>query len=216
MSIKVIIADDHQLFIDGIKSILAPVNNITVIAEACNGFELIKHLENGLTPNLIITDIRMPVIDGVSATRALSKDFPEIPILALSMYDQSADVIEMLDAGAKGYITKNVERNELLTAIKTVIRGEYYFSKKLPLNVEDWKKQRVNAELGKLTKRENEILELIAKGRSTLEIAQQLKISKFTIDTHRKNIHKKLGIKSNAGLVNYALKESDLKSSFDQ
>ncbi|MCU4164530.1 response regulator [Carboxylicivirga caseinilyticus] len=215
MSIKIIIADDHQLFIDGIKSILAPEKEICVIAEATNGFELIKCIENGMAPDLIITDIRMPIIDGVTATRALTKNFPEIPVLALSMYDQSADVIEMLDAGAKGYITKNVERTELLTSIKTVICGDYYFSKKLPIKVEDWKKQRTNTETGRLTKRENEILELIAKGRSTLEIAQQLKISKFTIDTHRKNIHKKLNIKSNVGLVNYAIKESNQNHSFD-
>nr|WP_321407849.1 response regulator transcription factor [uncultured Carboxylicivirga sp.] len=215
MSIKIIIADDHQLFIDGIKSLLATEKEICIIAEASNGFELIKYVENGMSPDLIITDIRMPIIDGVTTTRALTKDFPEIPVLALSMYDQCADVIEMLDAGAKGYITKNIERTELLTAIKTVICGDYYFSEKLPIKVEDWKKQRTNTESRKLTKRENEILDLIVKGRSTLEIAQQLKISKFTIDTHRKNIHKKLNIKSNVGLVNYAIKESNQNHSFD-
>ncbi|MCU4175799.1 response regulator [Carboxylicivirga sp. N1Y90] len=211
MDARIILADDHQLFIDGITSILSKVSGISLIGEASNGLELIELLKKGLKPDIIITDIRMPVVDGLTATRIISKDFPEIPILALSMYDQSADVLEMLEAGAKGYVTKDVEKNELLIAIDTLLRGQYYFSKNLPEEISDWFKKGRHIETKTLTKRETEILELIAKGRSTLEIANSLKISKFTIDTHRKNIHKKLGIKSNTGLVNYAVKNIGLK-----
>ena len=206
MGIKIIIADDHQLFIEGINSILSKEVGISIVGEASNGLELMNLLKRNLLPDIIITDIRMPVIDGLTATRTISKDYPAIPILALSMYDQNADVIEMLEAGAKGYVTKDVEKEELMTAIKQLVSGQYYFSKNLPDEIQTWFRKGKKDITKALTKREREILELVAKGRSSLEISQFLKVSKFTIDTHRKNIHKKLGIKSNTGLVNYVLK----------
>ena len=206
MNIKIFIADDHQLFIDGIKSILQKEIDIEVIAEAANGLEVLQLLEKDIQPNIIITDIRMPVLDGISLTKQLTKDYPKIKVLALSMYDQTADVIEMLDAGAKGYVTKNVEKSELVKAIHTLIKGDYFFSDNLPKDIEDWfSKEQIEIQ-AVLTRREKEILGLLAKGRTSLQMANQLKLSKYTIDTHRKNIHKKLGIKTNAGLVNYAIK----------
>ena len=207
MSIKVIIVDDHQLFIDGIKSILSKALEINTIGEANNGVEVLQLLEQGLVPDIILTDIRMPVLDGVSLTKTLTKDYPKIRVLALSMFDQAPDVIEMLDAGAKGYVTKNVEKSELITAINTLIKGDYFFSDSIPKEIENWfHKEKSTLSESDLTKREKEILQLIVKGRTSIEMANQLKLSKYTIDTHRKNIHKKLGIKSNTGLVNYALK----------
>ncbi|MGH1385926.1 response regulator [Kordia sp.] len=206
MSIKIIIADDHQLFIDGIKSILSKEIGISIIGEVNNGLQLYKLIEEGLLPNVVLTDIRMPVLDGVSVTKMLSKDYPNIKVLALSMYDQSLDVIEMLDAGAKGYVTKNVEKAKLIQAIHTLAKGDYYISDTLPEDIKAWfSNENINSE-ETLTRREKEILHLIAKGRTTIEMAKELKLSRFTIDTHRKNIHKKLGIKSNTGLVKYALK----------
>jgi len=206
MKIKIIIADDHQLFIDGLSSILARELDITIIAKATNGLELLKLLEKKYLPDIIITDIRMPVLDGIAATRIITKEYPNIPVLALTMFDQAGDVYEMLEAGAKGYVTKEVDRKELIKAIHTIISGKQYFSKNLAFDYEAWfNAEKVQGKIA-LTKREKEILQLIAKGRTTLEIAQQLKLSKFTIDTHRKNIHKKLGIKSNTGLVSYAIK----------
>ncbi len=207
MNIKIIIADDHQLFIDGIKSILAKEMDLTIIGEANNGLEIIKLLEKGVQPDIIITDIRMPIIDGIAVTKILKKDYPKIPILALSMYDQSADVIEMLEAGAKGYLTKVVAKKELIHAIQTLVKGEYYFCKDLPKDIKNWFKTEPSTAVKSLTRREKEILQLIAKGRTTVQIAAQLKLSRFTVDTHRKNIHNKLGIKTNTGLVNYALRE---------
>jgi len=206
MNIKVIIADDHKIFIDGLKSILSKKIGITIIGEANNGLEIIKLLEKGYRPDIVITDIRMPIIDGVSLTKILSKEYPSIPVLALSMYDQSTEVIEMLEAGAKGYLTKAVEINELIQAIHTIVKGEYYFDKSLPKDTRAWFNTEHDSDIKILTRREKEILQLIAKGITTIQMAQQLKISRFTIDTHRKNIHKKLGIKTNTGLVNYALK----------
>ncbi|MCK4562631.1 MAG: response regulator transcription factor [Flavobacteriaceae bacterium] len=207
MNIKVIIVDDHKIFIDGLKSILSKKIGITIIGEANNGLEIIKLLEKGYRPDIIITDIRMPIIDGVSLTKILSKEYPSIPVLALSMHDQSTEVIEMLEAGAKGYLTKAVEINELTQAIHTIAKGEYYFDKNLPKDIRAWFNTEHDSDVKILTRREKEILQLIAKGITTIQMAQQLKISRFTIDTHRKNIHKKLGIKTNTGLVNYALKD---------
>lgn len=207
MNIKIIIADDHKIFIDGLKSILSKKIGITVIGEANNGLEIIKLLEKDYRPDIVITDIRMPIIDGISLTKILSKEYPNIPVLALSMYDQSSDIIEMLEAGAKGYLTKAVEINELIQAIHTIVKGEYYFAKDLPKDIKAWFDTDHDFVVKLLTRREKEILQLIAKGITTLQMAQQLKLSRFTIDTHRKNIHKKLGIKTNTGLVNYALKD---------
>ncbi len=206
MTIKVAIADDHQLFIDGIKSILAKELGIRIVTEAANGLELIKAVENGPLPDIIITDIRMPVMDGIAATKELTRKFPKIPVLALTMYDQSTDVLEMLEAGAKGYVTKDIEKIELISAIRMLINGENYFSKNLPEDLNNWFISENNLDKITLTRREKEIINLIAKGRTTLQMARELKLSKFTVDTHRKNIHKKLRIKSNTGLVNYALK----------
>jgi len=206
MNIKIIIADDHKIFIDGLRSILSKKIGLTIEGEAKNGFEIIKLLEQGCKPDIVITDIRMPIIDGISLTKILAKEYPNIPVLALSMYDQSTDVIEMLEAGAKGYLTKDIEIEELVQAIHTIVKGEYYFGKNLPKNLRSWFDNDHDSGEHILTRREKEILQLISKGRTTIQIAQQLKLSRFTIDTHRKNIHKKLGIKSNTGLVNYTLK----------
>lgn len=210
MKIKVAIADDHKLFVDGIKSIFSNQIDIYIVTEATNGLELINALEKGPLPNIIVTDIRMPVMDGIAATRILTKKYPNIPVLALTMFDQSADVIEMLEAGAKGFITKEADIQELIQAMKSLLNGKSYFSKSLPKDIDTLAPDRLNKEEIVLTRREKEILGLIAKGRTTLQMATELKLSKFTIDTHRKNIHKKLGIKSNTGLVNYALKNLDL------
>ena len=210
MTIKIIIADDHQLFIDGIKSILSKEIDLTIIGEANNGLEILKLLEKGLQPDIILSDIRMPIIDGVSLTKKIKKDYPTIPVLALSMYDQSEDVIEMLDAGAKGYVTKIAEKKELLFAIHSIVKGEYYFCKDLSDDVKFWFDMDHKSKNTVLTRREKEVLQLIAKGRTSLQIEQQLKLSRYTIDTHRKNIHNKLGIKTNTGLVNYAFKNLGL------
>ena len=205
MNIDIIIADDHQLFIDGLKSILASEIGITIIGEANNGLEVIKLIENGLLPDIVLTDIRMPIVDGIAVTKMLTQEHPNISVLAVSMYDQRIDVMEMMQAGAKGYVTKDVEKKELILAIHTLMKGELYFSKNLPDNMKDWFEAENNPKEKNLTRREKEILQLLVKGRTSLEMADQLKISRYTIDTHRKNIHKKLGIKTNTGLVKYGL-----------
>lgn len=204
--INLIIADDHQLFIDGIRSILDHELGIDIIGEANNGLDLLKKLEDKPLVDVVLTDIRMPVVDGITAAKLIRKQYPKLRILAVSMYDQPADVIEMMEAGAQGYVTKNVDKKELVEAIHTLMNGGRYISKNLPDDARAWLSKAPETEKVPLTRREKEILALIARGRTTLQIAEQLKLSKHTVDTHRKNIHKKLGIKSNTGLVSYALK----------
>lgn len=200
------LADDHQLFIEGLCSILKDEIGIEIIGTAKNGLDLIQQIENGLTPEVILTDIRMPVMDGITVVKLLKNKFSTISIVALSMFDQETDVFEMLDAGAKGYVIKNAEKLELIEAIHTVANGGTYFSKKLTGVYQQWiSKERVSTKI-KLTRREKQILELIIKGRTSFQIAKELSLSRFTIDTHRKNIHKKTGIKSNVGLVRYSEK----------
>lgn len=145
-------------------------------------------------------------MDGISATREITRKFPGIPVLALTMFDQSADVFEMLEAGARGFVTKEVKKEELIRAIHKLVAGKSYFSENLEIDTQQLPMTNAADKDIELTRREIEILKLVVKGRTTLEIAHQLKLSKFTVDTHRKNIHKKLNIKSNAGLVNYALR----------
>ena len=202
--IKILLADDHQMFVDGIKSIIEGEVGIVVIGEANNGVQVIKAVENQ-KPDVILMDIRMPVMDGVAATRYLTKHFPEIPVLALSMFDQEEDVIEMLEAGAFGYIIKNTGKKELITAINAVMSKQHYYSKSLSGKIEEWLKSMQHRGQYTLTKREREIIILVAHGKSSQQIANTLNISKFTVDTHRKNIHQKLGIKSNTGLVKYVM-----------
>lgn len=205
MTINLIIVDDHQLFIDGIKSILSTEIGISVIGECHNGLEVIQLLEKGLLPDIIMTDIRMPIMNGIACTRAIAHSHPDIPVLALSMFDQEEDIIEMLEAGARGYIVKNTGKEEMLEAIYALHRKEEYYSPELSDKVKKYRQTKEISVQHPLSRREREILSLIAKGSTSVQIAKSLNISKLTVDTHRKNIHKKLGIKSNTGLVKYAI-----------
>ncbi|PWG05626.1 response regulator transcription factor [Polaribacter aquimarinus] len=205
MEIKLIIIDDHKLFVDGLIAVLNNEIGIKVIGSGNNGSELFKLLEKGMRPDIVLLDINMPILDGVSTTKLLTKNYPKIKVLALSMHELSIDVTEMLDAGAKGYITKDIETNELITAIHAIKKGEQYFSENLPKDIKKWF-YKEHSTKPYLTRREKEILNLLANGRTSLQMAEKLKLSRYTIDTHRKNIHKKLGIKTNTGLVNYIFK----------
>ena len=207
MTIKVIVVDDHQLFIDGIKAILSKDIGIEEVGHANNGFELLKTLENGLIADVVMMDIRMPVMDGIMTTRVLKKEYPDIAVLVLSMYNQEEDLEEMSLAGAKGYLVKNAGKAEMIKAVHTVYNKREFVSEELRAK-HNASSTSPNQKF-RLTRREKEILELIAKGRTSLQIAKSLSISKMTVDTHRKNIHKKLGISSNTGLVRYALTELD-------
>ncbi|MEL6123988.1 MAG: response regulator transcription factor [Bacteroidota bacterium] len=206
MIVRIVIADDHQLFIDGIKSILRHEIGLEVVGEANDGLRLLQLIERGVHTDLVMTDIRMPIMDGINLTKVLSKDYPSLPVLALSMYEQPADVVEMISAGAKGYIVKNAGKTEMIQAIHAVSSGQTFYTKKLREQVDAEMQDRSNI-APKLTRREKEILLLISRDRTSQQIAEELHISKYTVDTHRKNIHRKLGIQTNSGLIKYALQQ---------
>ena len=205
MSIKIILVDDHKLFLNGLESILKHEIGIQILGTATNGLELLDLME-AHTPDIVITDIRMPIMDGITITKLFNKKFPRTSIIALTMFDQEEDVIEMLDAGARGYVIKNSEKDELVNAIHTIAKGGYYLSQKFKGIHEYWATKEKQPSNLKLTRREKQILDLLVKGKTSKQMAKQLNLSRFTIDTHRKNIHKKLGVKSNLSLVQLAPK----------
>lgn len=203
--IQIVIADDHQMFIDGIRSILDKAGDISIVAEAKDGLDLIKAVEKH-KPDVVLTDIRMPGMDGIAAVKYLTENFPKIPVLALSMFDQEEEIVEMLKAGAAGYVLKKAGKKELVAAIYKLVKRGHYYSPSISGKVDEWLENPGLIESDSpLTKRERQILKLIGEGKTSEQISKTLKISKFTVDTHRKNIHKKLDIKTNTGLVKYVM-----------
>ena len=212
-AIKVLIVDDHQMIRDGVKSLLYDTEGIHVTAEAENGKEAIVILEdeNSLV-DLILMDINMPKMDGIEATKYITQQFPDIKILALTVYDDESHIAEMLKAGASGYILKTTGKQELELSIKTIMADDSYFSKEVSnqmmkqLMKKSPSKKFSNS---KLTERETEVLKLISDGYTNPEIAEKLFLSPRTIDAHRRNLLQKLQKKNTAGLVKYAM-ENDL------
>jgi len=202
--IHLAIAEDHQALIDGVELLLRYEEDINIVGTVNNGEELLK-LVALKQPNTILMDIRMPKLDGIEATRKIKKKYPHIHILAFTMYDQTDAVKRMIEAGATGYILKSAGLNEVLKAIKAVSRGEKYFDANLNTNtlaVDSNKKKK-----GQLTKRQIEILELIALGKTSREIAEELFIGVYAVETHRKNIVRVLGLHGKGALLKYSLEK---------
>jgi len=196
--ITVIIAEDHQALIDGIKLSLEYEEDIQVVGEANDG-EMLVDLVRKKQPNVVITDIRMPKCDGISATRIIKKEFPLIKVIAFSMFDQAEAVDQMKKAGASGYIMKNSSLKKVLDAIRIVARESAFFDDAISSKDSDTKEEIV------LSTREKEILRLIGEGKSSLEISEMLFIGKTTVDTHRKNILRKLNIHGKTDLIRFAV-----------
>ena len=202
--IRLAIAEDHQSLIDGIKLLLEYEEDISIVGAANDGEALLDIIDKK-RPTLVLTDIRMPKLDGIELTKRLKKSHPEIKVLAFSMFDQTDAIQQMLDAGATGYILKNSPLNEVLNAIRTVAKGDTYFDANINTNAlasTDTKKKK-----GLLTKRQIEILELIALGKTSREIADELFIGVHTVDTHRKNMARILGLSGKGELMRYALEK---------
>lgn len=201
--IKIIIADDHSIIRDGLKAMLEMNDFCRIVGEAANGEELLDLLKT--TPcDVVCTDISMPVMDGMEATRQIMKHFPKIRVMCLSMHEEAAFIKKMMEAGAVGYVFKDSSKDELKEAIQAVHSGKKYFNQKLfdiLLNMESGGK-----EISVLSSREKEILKLIAEEYTNPEIAEKLFLSVRTVDTHRQNLIQKLDVKNTAGLVKYAIK----------
>lgn len=196
--ITVIIAEDHQALIDGIKLSLGTEKGICVIGEANNGEELIRIVRKK-RPQVVLTDIRMPICDGICATKAIKEEFPEIKIIAFSMFDQYEAVQQMKQAGASGYIMKNSPLKKVIEAIRAVANNETYFDNGITTTVLENKRNIL------LSSREKEILRLIGEGKTSHDIADQLFISKSTVDSHRKNILKKMNLYGKTDLIRFAV-----------
>ncbi len=208
--IKIVIVDDHQLIINGLKAMLEPIEKFKIIGEAKDGIEAVtKAIE--LKPDVIIMDISMPFLSGIEACKLILLQIPEIKILALTQHEDSEYVIQMINAGGYGYLLKNSRKEEFVEAIFSVMKGEKYFSKKvsnLLLNELIQDKKQESAENNSkitLTKREKEIIKKIAEEMSNQQIADDLNISLRTVETHRRNIMQKLNVKNAVSLVRYAV-----------
>ena len=196
--ITLAIAEDHQALIDGMRLFLKNEEDIQIVGEANDGEALIE-LVRLKKPNVVITDIRMPKCDGISATKTIKEEFPTIKVIAFSMFDQSEAVEQMKKAGASGYIMKNASLQKVLEAIRTVYKHGQYFDNAI-LTIDDFTKEVIL-----LSTREKDILRLIGEGHSSQEIADLLSIGKATVDTHRKNIIKKINVQGKTDLIRYAI-----------
>ena len=197
--ITVAIAEDHQALIDGIESYTKHEEDIKIIGHANNGKELLK-LVRLKQPKVVLCDIRMPKLDGIEATKLILKEFPHTKVVAFTMFDQEDAVQQMLAAGAHGYILKNSSLAVVLEAIRTVGSGKTYYDKNIQLT-----NGEKNSSKSVLSKRELQILQLIAKGNTSHQIADELFIGKSTVDTHRKNMIRKLDLSGAGELLRYAV-----------
>ena len=199
--ITIAIAEDHQALIDGMLSYVRYEDDIQVLGHANDGEALLK-LVRLKQPKVVLCDIRMPKMDGIEAPRAILKEFPHTKVVAFTMFDQTGAVQQMLTAGAQGYILKNSSLDIVLEAIRTVATGKTYYDKKIVLERSD-----KNSSKSVLSKREREILQHIAKGLTSHQIADTLIIGKSTVDTHRKNMIRKLGLSGPGELLRYAVEK---------
>lgn len=205
--INIGITDDHEVVINGLKAMLANEAAISIVLTATNGEQLHQQLET-LQPDVLLMDIQMQGIDGIELTKQVHKLYPQIRVIAFSSFDDTRYIRQIMRNGASGYLLKNADQKTLVQAIKTVMEGEEYLdeSVKKLLIQESISGQRRSIYEIPLTKREKEILKMIAEERTNQQIADALFISLRTVETHRLNITQKLGVKNAAGLVKEAIK----------
>jgi len=210
MSIKVLLADDHQIFRDGLRALIDREDGMEVVAEAENGRQAVK-LAQAHAPNVIIMDVSMPDMNGIEATRKITSVTPNAKLIALSMHSDRRYVLGMLEAGAAGYLLKDCTFEELAGAIRNVAQGNTYLSPKIAdVVVKGYLSKGARSSpdgQSLLTAREREILQLIAEGLSTKEISTHICLSVKTVETHRRNIMEKLNIRSIAELTKYSIRE---------
>lgn len=202
--INVLLTDDHQIIIDGLKSLLKNQNEINVAAEANNGREALRIIDL-ISIDVLLMDIDMPVMNGIDTLKEIRRQNSKVKVIILSMHNEAGMIKSLIELGANGYLLKSCSQNELIDAIKKVAAGQSYFSSDVTLAL-----LKPSANQGQsndlLTERETEILKLIACGFSNKEIGDQLFISHRTVDTHRTNLMKKLDVNNIAGLISYAIR----------
>ncbi|MCP4608674.1 MAG: response regulator transcription factor [Planctomycetes bacterium] len=210
MSISILIAEDHAIVREGLRSLIEKQPDMEIVCEAEDGREAVDRVRE-LLPDLVIMDITMPNLNGVEATRQIINEFPQIKVIALSIHSNRRFVADMLGAGATGYILKECLFDELVQAIQAVAAGESYLSSRITgVVVDDYVKRLAtvaDSPLSSLTNREREVLQLIAEGKTTKQIALDLHVSNKTIEANRRQIMEKLDVHSIAELTKYAVRE---------
>jgi DNA-binding NarL/FixJ family response regulator len=201
---RIIIADDHSLFRQGLKLILEDIENVEVVADVANGKELIE-ITGMLRPDLIIMDINMPLVNGIEASRLLLHENPDLKILVISMYGEEQYYNSVIENGVKGFILKDAENTELRAAVNLILNGKTYFSQELLLKL--IRNRKANAQIS-LTHREQEVLNLICQGFSSMEIAVKLFLSERTVESHRANLLDKTGCRNSLSLVLFAFRNN--------
>ncbi|HOY30550.1 MAG TPA: response regulator transcription factor [Bacteroidales bacterium] len=203
--IRLVIADDHEIFRKGLRIVLNEMDEVKVIGEAQNGHELFDLLKNH-EADLVLMDIRMPVMDGIEATRRIVEKYPKIKVIALTMFEEISYFNQMIEAGADGFLLKKTNKDELQRAINQVMLGENYFSEEFISNVNRTQRPVSRIASIELTDREQEVLELICRGMSNAEISKFLGVSARTVDGHRAHLLEKTGAKNSPHLVMFAIK----------
>jgi DNA-binding NarL/FixJ family response regulator len=209
--IKILLADDHQMFLDGLCSLLMQLPDVQIVASVTNGKQLLDILGKDVA-DLAIVDMHMPVMNGLEITKVIKEKHPDVKILCLTMDNDMDSIKNMLEAGASGYILKNTGKAELELAIHQVFNGGNYLSQTVSNQIANnlllKRKPAVDEaeDMNMLTEREIEIIKLIALENSNSEIAEMLYISPKTVETHRKNLMKKIGAKNSLGIFKFALK----------
>lgn len=210
MGIGILLVDDHAIIRQGLRSLLEKQPDLEVIAEAADGRKAIE-LVREVLPDIVIMDVTMPSLNGIEATRQICSTFPEVKVIALSIHSNRRFIGDMLQAGAAGYILKDSLFEELIRAIKAVTAGDRYLSPKITgVVVDDYIKHlstSADSPLATLTSREREVLQLVAEGRSTKQVALELHVSTKTIEANRRQIMEKLELHSVAELTKYAIRE---------
>jgi len=212
--VRLILADDHALIRDGLRSLLAPEPNIEVIGEASNGDEVLQLVEQTPELELVLLDINMPELDGIETTQKLKDKHPEVGVLILTMYNRTEFVKNLIASGADGYVLKNSGRDTLIEAITSITQGEPYYEREITKTIMGTFQQprkSASAEYVELSDREKEVIQLIVREYSTEQIAEKLFLSKHTVDSHRKNILGKLQVKNVAGIMRYAIQTGIVK-----
>jgi DNA-binding NarL/FixJ family response regulator len=207
---RILMADDHKLFIDGLGSLLHGRPGFDIVGAARDGQAAVR-LTAELKPHVVLMDISMPLLNGIEATRKILGETPSVSVIILSMHSDRRYVVEALKAGAKGYLLKDSASEDLLEAIKRVLAGEVYLSRKMSgemvMELLTHAPDAGTSAYSVLSPREREVLQLVAEGHSTKDIARELSVSVKTVESHRKQIMNKLGLHSIAELTKYAIRE---------
>jgi DNA-binding NarL/FixJ family response regulator len=213
--IRIVLADDHDIFREGFDTLLKKQTDIIQVGEATNGAELVK-LTDRVLPDVVLTDIQMPEMDGIEATKKITQKHPHIQIIALTMFNDDNYIIEMLESGARGYLLKNSHKSEVFEAIRSVYRNQTYYCKHTSAKLTEMiARSRFNPfkQVPKIsfTPRETDIILLICREFSNKEMADKLQLSVRTIEGYREKIQEKMEVKNTAGIVVYAIRNGLFK-----